>query len=111
VEVDSLRQKLGTATGSKREQLKSQLAETEAELDLAKARSDQVHTMAEFLNQAGSTGLGKTGCKRKFKSSSTQPRPPRPHPTVVTPTPPSNSSVLLSSPPFTVPISSTSMPL
>ena len=67
-EVESLRQKLETATGKKRQQLQSQLAETEAELDLAKARRDQVHSMAEFLNQASGTGLGATGLQAQIQA-------------------------------------------
>ena len=67
-EVDAIRQKLETATGGKRQQLQSQLAETEAELDLAKARRDQVHSMAEFLNQASGTGLGTTGLQAQIQA-------------------------------------------
>jgi small-conductance mechanosensitive channel len=67
-EVNALRQKLDTATGHKRQQLQSQLAETEAELDLAKARRDQVYSMAEFLNQASGTGLGSTGLQTQIQA-------------------------------------------
>ena len=66
-EVQSLRQKLETATGKKRQQVQSQLAETEAELELAKARRDQVHSMAEFLNQASGTGVGATGLQAQIQ--------------------------------------------
>jgi small-conductance mechanosensitive channel len=67
-EVDALRQKLEAATGQKRRQLQSQLAETEAELDLAKARRDQVHSMFEFLSQTNSTGLGRTGLRAQIQA-------------------------------------------
>lgn len=67
-EVGSLQQKLEAARGNKRRQLQSQLAETQAELDLAKARRDQVHNMAEFLNQASSTGRGATGLQEQIQA-------------------------------------------
>jgi small-conductance mechanosensitive channel len=67
-EMDSLRQKLGKVTGARRQQLQSQLAETQAELDLAKARRDQVHSMAEFLNQASGDGLGATGLQAQIQA-------------------------------------------
>jgi small-conductance mechanosensitive channel len=67
-EVDSLRQKLEVAIGKRRQQLQSQLEEIEAELDLAKARRDQVRSMAEFLSQSGATGLGATRLRAQVQA-------------------------------------------
>ncbi len=67
-EVDSLRQKLDAATGKKHQQLQSKLSETEAELDLAKARSEQVHNMAEFLKGTSVTGPGGTGLQAQIQA-------------------------------------------
>jgi small-conductance mechanosensitive channel len=67
-EVDSLRQKLDAATGKKRQQLQSQLSETESELELAKARSEQVHNMAEFLKGTSVTGPGGTGLQAQIQA-------------------------------------------
>ncbi|MGO9515917.1 MAG: mechanosensitive ion channel domain-containing protein [Candidatus Korobacteraceae bacterium] len=66
-EAESLRQKLETTTGKKRQQLESQLAEIEAELDLAKARSDQVHSLLEFMNQASGSATGATGLQAQIQ--------------------------------------------
>ena len=52
-EVDGIRQKLATATGATRQKLQSQLAETEAEVNLSKARGDAIRNMVQFLNGAG----------------------------------------------------------
>lgn len=57
-EVDSLRDKLDTATGKRRESLKSQIAEVQSELELAETRRDTMRTMAEFMGGATSSGAG-----------------------------------------------------
>jgi small-conductance mechanosensitive channel len=59
-ELDSLRRQLDTATGKKRRDLQSDIAETQSELQLFEARRDVLHTMVDFV---GSTrgGLGPTG--------------------------------------------------
>jgi small-conductance mechanosensitive channel len=67
-EVDSLRKKLDAASGKKRQQLQSQLAETEAELNLANTRSEQVHNMAEFLKGTSVTGFGATGLQAQIQA-------------------------------------------
>jgi small-conductance mechanosensitive channel len=66
-EAGSLRQRLETATGRKRQQLESQLAEIKAELGLAKTRTDQVQALVEFLNQAGGNAAGATGLQAQIQ--------------------------------------------
>lgn len=56
-EVDQLRDKYAKATARDRQKLQSTLDETEAELALAKARSDALHNMLQFVN-TGSAGSG-----------------------------------------------------
>jgi small-conductance mechanosensitive channel len=53
-ELESLRQKLQTAGGKKRQQLQSQIAEVQAELDLANARKESLRSMIEFAQTTGS---------------------------------------------------------
>ncbi len=55
VELDSLRKQLDTASGDKRRDVQSDLAETQSELQLFEARRDVVHTMLDFV---GSTVEG-----------------------------------------------------
>ena len=54
-ELESLRQKLQTASGKKSQQIQSQIAEVQAELDLAKARKDSISSMVEFTQTTGSS--------------------------------------------------------
>jgi small-conductance mechanosensitive channel len=58
-EVDILQKKIATASGKQKEALEAQLGETQAEVDLAKARVDAIRSMARFLSGAttGATGL------------------------------------------------------
>lgn len=58
-EVDGLQKKIATAPGKQKQSLEAQLAETQAEVDLAKARVDAIRNMARFLSgaSAGATGL------------------------------------------------------
>jgi len=58
-EVDDLHKKIATASATQKQALEAQLAETQAEVDLAKARVDAIRTMAQFLSGAstGATGL------------------------------------------------------
>lgn len=58
-EVDGLQKKIATASGKQKQALEAQLAETQAEVDLAKARVDALRNMAQFLIGAstGATGL------------------------------------------------------
>lgn len=59
-EVDDLQKTIATASGQQKETLEAQLAETRAEVDLAKARVDAIRTMTRFMGGAntGATGLG-----------------------------------------------------
>lgn len=57
-EVDSLKDKLDTATGKRREELRSQIAEVESELELAENRRDVMRTMVEFMGGANQGGTG-----------------------------------------------------
>ena len=58
-EVEELQKKIATASGKQKQALEAQLAETQAEVDLAKARVDAIRNMARFLSGAstGATGL------------------------------------------------------
>ncbi len=67
-EVQTLRQKLETATGKKRQTLQAQLSETQAELDLAKARRDTIQNMTEFVGGTGSNGLGATDLRAQVQA-------------------------------------------
>jgi small-conductance mechanosensitive channel len=53
-ELETSRQQLQSATGKKRQQLQSQIAELQAELDLANARKDSISSMVEFSQTSGS---------------------------------------------------------
>jgi small-conductance mechanosensitive channel len=59
-EVDALQKKMAAASGPQKQALEAQLAETQAEVDLAKARVDAIRSMARFLSgvSTGATGLG-----------------------------------------------------
>ncbi len=48
-ELDSLRRQLEAASGDKRRNIQSDLAETQSELQLFEARRDVVHTMLDFV--------------------------------------------------------------
>lgn len=60
-EAESAKQKLATASGRKRQDLESTLAETRSELELAEARRDAVRSMTEFVARTSTNGLGATG--------------------------------------------------
>jgi small-conductance mechanosensitive channel len=68
-ELDSLRRQLDTATGKKRQNIQSDIAETESELQLFEARRDVVHTMLDFV---GSTmeGSGPTSLSGQIEALS-----------------------------------------
>lgn len=57
-EVDDLRKAIATASGQQKQMLEAQLAETQAEVDFAKARVDAIRSMTRFL---GGAGTGATG--------------------------------------------------
>ena len=52
-QLNSLKQKLATATGRQRSLLESQIAQTQSELELQKTRKDAIHNMREFVAGAG----------------------------------------------------------
>ena len=55
-EIESQRRQLESATGRKRQDIQTTIAETQSELELFEARRDILHTMVEFV---GSTAEGK----------------------------------------------------
>ena|SRR5437016_2122524 len=57
-ELNSLKQKLATATARQRELLQSQIVDVQGELDLAKTRKDAIHNMVEFVAGAGGGQAG-----------------------------------------------------
>jgi small-conductance mechanosensitive channel len=54
-EIETLRQKMATARGPARRDLQATLDETQAELDLAQARSEVLHNILQFAS-SGATG-------------------------------------------------------
>jgi small-conductance mechanosensitive channel len=67
-ELTSLKQKLETASGHKRQDLQSAIAETQSELELADARREAVRSMAEFVGGASTNGLGATGLRAQVEA-------------------------------------------
>ena len=59
--LNSLKQKLATATGRQRELLQSQIVGSQSELDLQKTRKDAIHNMAQFVAGAGGGAGGLKG--------------------------------------------------
>jgi len=59
-EVVDLQKRMAAASGPQKQALAAQLAETQAEVDLAKARVDAIQKMSRFLSgvSTGATGLG-----------------------------------------------------
>ena len=57
-QLNSLQQKLATATGRQRQLLQSQILDAQGELDLQKTRRDAIRSMAEFVS---GTGAGEAG--------------------------------------------------
>lgn len=57
-ELNSLKQKLATATGKQRSLLEAQIAETQSELEVQKTRKDTIHNMREFATGAGGDAGG-----------------------------------------------------
>jgi small-conductance mechanosensitive channel len=60
-ELNSLKQKLATATGGQRSLLESQIAQTQSEIELQKTRKDAIHNMREFVAGAGGEAGGLKG--------------------------------------------------
>ena len=67
-ELDADRQKLAGASAKQRQELQSQVAELQAELDLASARRDAVASMVEFVNGSSTNGLGATGLRAQIEA-------------------------------------------
>ena len=67
-ELESLRQKLVSATGNRRRALQSQIAETQSELDLLVARKDAIRTMLDFVGGSSANGLGASGLREKIEA-------------------------------------------
>ena len=57
-ELNSLKQKLATASGRQREALQGQIVDAQGELDLEKARRDAIHNMVQFIAGAGAGEAG-----------------------------------------------------
>jgi len=55
-EIESLNQKLQAATGRKRQQLQSQIDETQSELNLAQVRSQTLKNLLQFASSAAGAG-------------------------------------------------------
>jgi small-conductance mechanosensitive channel len=60
-ELSSLKQKLAAATGKQRSLLESQIAQTQSELELDKARKDAIQNMLQFVAGAGGGVSGLRG--------------------------------------------------
>ncbi len=67
LELESLRQKLANAAGRQRESLRTRMAETQSQLELAQVRRDSLRSMAEFVGGASANGLGATGIREKIE--------------------------------------------
>jgi small-conductance mechanosensitive channel len=67
-EVESVKQKLAIASGRKRQDLESDLAETQSELELAEARRDAVRSMTEFVGGTSTSGLGASGERAQIEA-------------------------------------------
>ena len=67
-EVESVKQKLATASGSKRQHWQSTLAETQSELELAEARREAVRSMMEFVGGTSRNDLGATGQRAQIET-------------------------------------------
>jgi small-conductance mechanosensitive channel len=65
-EISQLEQKKGAATGKKRQDLESQIAELNSELGLMQARRDVLHNMIDFVGQANMAGLGAAGLRAQI---------------------------------------------
>jgi hypothetical protein len=76
-ELQTLKQKNGTAPPRKRADFESQLAETQSELALQQARRDALHGMVEFVSGASANGMGATGLRAQIEELALKRRKPR----------------------------------
>jgi len=67
-DLESLRQKLATASPKQRQSILSSIAETQSELDLVNARRDAIRSMADFVSGASATGLGAAGARAQIEA-------------------------------------------
>jgi small-conductance mechanosensitive channel len=67
-ELQSLRQKLETASGPKRRDLQSNISEVQSEADLTNARRDAIRSMVEFVNGTSTSGSGATGLRAQVEA-------------------------------------------
>ena len=67
-ELQSLRQKLETARGRQRQMLEATIAEVQSELDLTNVRRETLHSMADFVSGASTSGLGATGLRAQIEA-------------------------------------------
>jgi len=68
LEIESLRQKVVAAEGPQRQKLQAQIAEVQSELDLATARRDALHSMADFVAGSSINGLGATDLREQIEA-------------------------------------------
>ncbi len=103
-EVNSMRQKLETATGKARDKLQSQLSETQGEVDLDSARRDVIRSMVEFVNGTANGPRGYRLARGNravggFGSRAASAAAPKSNDTPASPTPPPQSNLLTASKP------------
>ncbi|HYK89890.1 MAG TPA: mechanosensitive ion channel domain-containing protein [Acidobacteriota bacterium] len=67
-ELESQRQKLLTAEGRQRQNLRTQIAEIQSELDLAEVRRDSLRSMVDFVGGSSTSGLGATGLRAQIEA-------------------------------------------
>lgn len=67
-ELETLRQQLQSTTGKKRQQLQSQIAELQAELDLANARKDSLRSMIEFASETNGSNTRVGGLRAQIQA-------------------------------------------
>jgi small-conductance mechanosensitive channel len=67
-ELEASRKNLEAASGRKRRQLQSLVAETQSELELAQVRRDAIHSMSDFVTGASANGLGASGLRSQIEA-------------------------------------------
>jgi small-conductance mechanosensitive channel len=65
-DLSQLKQKKDTATGKKRQDLESQIAELNSELGLMQARGNVLHDMIDFVGQTSTNSLGAIGLRSEI---------------------------------------------
>jgi small-conductance mechanosensitive channel len=67
-ELEAARKSMENATGRKRRDLESLVAETQSELELAQVRRDAIHSMSDFVTGASASGLGASGLRSQVEA-------------------------------------------